>query len=116
MKEFIYNVLSQKAIVLNEDHHLFFEKINEHKLRGFPNEWWYDSTNSTNEESAIIQKNKLLFSIHMYTTNDSTMKPDISLIEFTLFYRGELFGKMGGIDNNNTQERIASGKLLSRIL
>ena len=180
-EKFIYNIWSQIAIAFNEgyDHHLIFETLNEPRLRGLPNEWWYDATNSTNEEAAIVlnefnklavkairesggnnakrfimlpalaagydssvnspfefpddslynKKNKLLFSVHMYTPYDFAMKPDMELSEFTLDYRQELYdkfktlyqkfvqkghhvviGEMGAVDKNNTQGRIAWGK------
>lgn len=66
-------------------------------MRGFPNEWWYDSTNSTNEESAIIlnEYNKLV------TMNNP--KKFIILLSLAAGYDSS-------IDNNNTQERIALGK------
>ena len=180
-EKFIYNVWSQIAIAFNEgyDHHLIFETLNEPRMRGLPNEWWYDPTNSTNEEAALVlneynklavkairesggnnakrfimlpalaagydssinspfqfpddskynSKNKLLFSVHMYTPYDFAMKPDMELSEFTLDYRAELYdkfknlyqkfvqkghhvviGEMGAVDKNNTEGRIAWGK------
>ena len=180
-EKFIYNVWSQIAIAFNEgyDHHLIFETLNEPRMKGLPNEWWYDPTNSTNEEAAIVlneynklavkairesggnnakrfimlpalaagydssmnspfqfpddskynSKNKLLFSVHMYTPYDFAMKPDMELSEFTLDYRADLYdkfknlyqkfvqkghhvviGEMGAVDKNNTEGRIAWGK------
>lgn len=35
LEKFIYNVWSQIAIIFDEDHHLFFETINEPKLKDF---------------------------------------------------------------------------------
>ena len=55
-EKFIYNVWVQIATAFNDgyDHHLIFETLNEPRMRGLPNEWWYDPTNSTNEEAALI--------------------------------------------------------------
>ena len=62
-EKFIYNVWKQISTAFNNgyDHHLIFETLNEPRMMGLPNEWWYDPNNSTNEEAALMlnEYNKL---------------------------------------------------------
>ena len=181
-EKFIYNVWKQIATAFNNgyDHHLIFETLNEPRMKGMLQEWWYDTNNSTCTEAALVlnefnklavkairesggnnekrfilmpalaagydstvkspfkfpedkkyngNNNKLLLSVHMYAPYDFAMNPDMSLNEFTLEYRAELYekfttiyqkfvknghhvvvGEMGVVNKNNTQARVSWGR------
>ena len=61
---FLYNVWKQIAYAFNNgyDHHLIFEGLNEPRLRGLTNEWWYLVGDETCEEAAemVNEYNKLI--------------------------------------------------------
>ena len=181
-ERFIYNIWKQIAIAFNNgyDHHLIFETLNEPRMKGMLQEWWYDVNNETCKESALVLNEynklavkairetggnnekrfimcpalaagyestvkspfefpddskynkfnkKLLLSVHMYAPYDFAMNPDMSLNEFTLDYREELYekfstiykkyvlkgyhvvvGEMGVVNKNNTLARINWGR------
>ena len=52
---FIYNIWLQIALAFNNgyDHHLIFETLNEPRMKGMDQEWWYDVNNKTCEEAAL---------------------------------------------------------------
>ena len=181
-ERFIYNIWKQIAIAFNNgyDHHLIFETLNEPRMKGMLQEWWYDVNNETCRESALVLNeynrlavkairetggnnekrfilcpalaagydatvkspfkfpddskynkvnNKLLLSVHMYAPYDFAMNPDMTLNDFTLDYRAELYekfttiynkfvknghhvvvGEMGVVNKNNTQARVNWGR------
>jgi hypothetical protein len=53
----------------------------------------YDSSINFPFQFPDDSKNKLLFSLHIYTPSGFSMKPDISLSGFALDYKAELFDK-----------------------
>jgi endoglucanase len=76
-----------------------------------------------------VDNSRLLLSVHMYAPYDFAMNPSMTLNEFTLEYRAELYekfttiyqkfvkkghrvvvGEMGVVNKNNTEARIAWGK------
>ena len=180
-EKFIYNVWKQIALAFNNgyDHHLIFESLNEPRMKGMLQEWWYDVNNDTCLEAAMTlneynrlavkairesggnnekrfimlpalaagydstvkspfkfpddskynKENKLILSVHMYAPYDFAMNPDMTLTQFTLEYRAELYekfttiykkfvqngyhvvvGEMGAVNKNNTQARTNWGR------
>ena len=55
-ENFLYNIWRQIAIAFNNgyDHHLIFEGLNEPRLKGLENEWWYDEDDSNCKEAAAV--------------------------------------------------------------
>ena len=55
-EKFIYNIWKQIATAFNNgyDHHLIFETLNEPRMKGMPQEWWFDEKNETCIESALV--------------------------------------------------------------
>ena len=181
-EKFIYNIWRQVALAFNNgyDQHLIFETLNEPRMKGMSQEWWFDTKNKTCIESALVLNEfnklalkairesggnnekrfvlmpalaagydstvnspfvfpddshynglnqKLMLSVHMYAPYDFAMNPDMTLNEFTLVYRAELYekfttiykkfvkkgyhvvvGEMGVVNKNNTQERANWGR------
>ena len=84
----------------------------------FPDDSYYNGYN-----------NKLMLSVHMYAPYDFAMNPNMTLSEFTLEYRAELYekfttiyqkfvqkghhvvvGEMGVVNEKNTQQRLNWGR------
>ena len=63
-EKFLYNIWKQISYAFNNgyDHHLVFEGLNEPRLRGLDNEWWYLVGDETCEEAADVvnEYNKLI--------------------------------------------------------
>ena len=62
-ERFIYNIWKQIALAFNDgyDQHLIFETLNEPRMKGMSQEWWYDEKNQTCKEAALMlnEYNKL---------------------------------------------------------
>ena len=181
-EKFIYNIWRQISLAFNNgyDEHLIFETLNEPRMKGMLQEWYFDTNNETCIESALVlnefnklavkairesggnnekrfilmpalaagyestvkspfkfpddsyynrYNNKLMLSVHMYAPYDFAMNPNMTLSDFTLEYRAELYekfttiyqkfvkkgyhvvvGEMGVVNKNNTQQRLNWGR------
>ena len=55
-EKYLYNVWKQITLAFNNgyDHHLIFERLNEPRIAGLPNEWWYAPNDENCKEAAKV--------------------------------------------------------------
>ena len=96
-ERFIYNIWRQIATAFNNgyDHHLIFEGLNEPRMSGHKNEWWY---NPDDEEcriaASILNEYMRLIVKAIRTTNGNNAKRFIMITPLAASYQSAIYSNV----------------------